>query len=120
MPSRTLPPGPLPYIRSGRLRLLAVTSSERLGIVPNIPTVAEAIPGYEVTGWYGVLAPAGTPKEIVAKLNAEMVRALRSPEIMERLSRDAVKPVGGTPEEFAVYLGFNLLSIRIVRLLLPT
>ena len=68
----TTPAGPLPFIRSGRLRVLAVTSSTRTDIVPDAPTVVEAgIPGFEVTGWYGVLAPAGTPKEVVARLNAE-------------------------------------------------
>ncbi len=101
----TTPAGPLPFIRSGRLRVLAVTSSTRTDIVPGTPTVAEAgIPGYEVTGWYGVLAPAGTPKELVNRLNAEMVRILRLPEIKEKLAHEGLQPVGNTPEEFTIYI----------------
>ena len=99
------PAGPLPFVRSGKLRLLAVTSSKRLDIVPDTPTVAESgFPGYEVTGWYGVLAPGGTPNNIVAKLNAELVRTLRLPQTKELLARAAVQPVGSTPEEFSAFI----------------
>ncbi|MBI4191972.1 MAG: tripartite tricarboxylate transporter substrate binding protein [Betaproteobacteria bacterium] len=99
------PAGPLPFVRSGKLRLLAVTSSKRLDIVPDSPTVAESgFPGYEVTGWYGVLAPGGTPNNIVAKLNAELVRTLRLPQTKELLARSAVQPVGSTAEEFSAFI----------------
>lgn len=101
----TTPAGPLPFIRNGRLRVLAVTSAARSDIVPDAPTVIEAgIPGYEVTGWYGVLAPAGTPKEAVSRLNAEMVRILRLPEIRDKLAHEGIQPVGNTPEEFTSYI----------------
>ena len=104
--SVTTPTAPLPFIRAGRLRVLAVASTARLDILPQVPTVAESgIPGFEVSGWYGLLAPAGTPKEIINRLNSELVRALALPEIKTRLSQEAIKPVASTPEEFAVYLG---------------
>lgn len=94
---------PLPFIRSGKLRLLAVTSSKRIDIVRDTPTVAEAgLPGYEITGWYGVLAPTGTPKEIINKLSAEIVRILKLPDIREQLT--GYEPGGSTPEEFSAYL----------------
>ena len=83
-----------------------MASTARLDILPQVPTVAESgIPGFEVSGWYGLLAPAGTPKEIINRLNSELVRALALPEIKTRLSQEAIKPVASTPEEFAVYLG---------------
>ena len=92
----------LPHIRSGRTRPLAVTSATRSSALPNVPTMAEAgLPGYEVMGWNGLLAPAGTPKLVIARLNAEIVRILRSPEVMSTLNAQGVDVVGGTPEEFA-------------------
>jgi len=102
----TTPSGPLPFVRSGRVRLLAVTSPARIDIVPGVPTVSEAgLPGYEMLGWYGVLAPAGTPREIVARFNAEINRGLRAPDIKDRLAQQAVQTAGGSPVEFAEYLG---------------
>ena len=101
----TTPAGPLPFVRSGRLRVLAVTSATRAEFVPDVPTVIEAgIPGYEVTGWYGVLAPAGTPKEIIGRLNAEMMRILRLTEIKDKLAHEGIRPVGNTPEEFSAFI----------------
>ena len=101
----TTPAGPLPFIRAGRLRVLAVTSATRSEIVPDSPTVIEAgISGYEVTGWYGVLGPAGTSKEIVARLSAEMARILRLPEVKDKLAHEGLQPIGNTPEEFAIYI----------------
>ncbi len=99
----------MPHIRSGRLRGLGITSSARNAVVPEIPTVAEAgLPGYESVQWYGVLAPAKTPKEIVARLHSEVTRVLQLPEIKERLAGDGADPVGNTPEEFARFIQSEL------------
>jgi len=95
----------LPQVRNGRLRALASTGARRAAAVPDLPTVAETgVPGYELNSWYGVLAPAATPHDIVAKLNAEMIRILRLPETRERLTHEGVEPAGTTSEEFAAYI----------------
>jgi len=95
----------LPYAKEGRLHALGVTSAKRADGAPDIPTIGEAgVPGYEATQWFGVLAPAGTPRDIVNRLHSQVVRALRAPEIRDRLSADGAEPVGSTPEEFAAYI----------------
>jgi tripartite-type tricarboxylate transporter receptor subunit TctC len=95
----------LPYAKEGRLRALGVTSARRAAGAPDIPTIAEAgVPGYEATQWFGVLAPTGTPRDIVNRLNGEIVRVLKSPEVRDRLSADGAEPVGSAPEEFAAYI----------------
>jgi tripartite-type tricarboxylate transporter receptor subunit TctC len=74
-------------------------------VLPDVPTIAEAgVPGYEATQWYGILSPAATPRDIVIKLNAEMVKSLRLPDVRERLAGDGVIPVGNTPEEFGAHI----------------
>ncbi len=93
------------YVRDGRLRALGVTTAKRSPILPEIPTIAEAaLPGYEAAQWYGVLAPAGTPREIVTKLHAAIVRALQDATIRERFLADGAEPVGSSPDEFAAYM----------------
>lgn len=95
----------LPHIRAGKLRALAVTSAKRSLLLPEEPTMKEAgCPGVELAEWQGVLAPARTPKEIVAKLDSEFVRTLHLPEIKNRLSSQGAEPVGSTPEEFAAFI----------------
>jgi tripartite-type tricarboxylate transporter receptor subunit TctC len=95
----------MPHIKSEKLRLIAVGTAKRLAVAPDVPTISEAgVAGYEVTQWYGILAPAATPRDIVLKLNAEMVRALRQPEVRERLAADGTVPVGNTPEEFGAHI----------------
>jgi tripartite-type tricarboxylate transporter receptor subunit TctC len=90
------------HIQSGRLRALAVTGPKRLAAFPNLPTVAESgVPGYEVMTWGGILAPAGIPRNVLDRLNAEMQRAVRSPVIIERYGALGATPVAGTPEQFA-------------------
>jgi tripartite-type tricarboxylate transporter receptor subunit TctC len=89
----------LPLAQSGKVRALAVTSLKRSPLMPELPTVAESVPGFEVTGWYGLAAPAGTPKPIVAKLSAEANRALKSPELIEQFRVQGYEPLGGTPDE---------------------
>jgi tripartite-type tricarboxylate transporter receptor subunit TctC len=97
--------GAIPHVRSGRLRALGVTSARRVPSVPDIPTIAEAgVPGYESLQWYGLLAPTGTPQEIITRLNKEVVSILRTPEIGERLANDGGEVVASTPEEFGAYL----------------
>jgi len=95
----------LPHIKAGKLRALAVTSVRRSEGLPDVPTVAESgLAGYDSTQWYGVLAPAGTPKEIVARLHEAIVHALRDPEVGKRLAADGAEAVGSGPEEFAAFI----------------
>jgi len=95
----------LPHIKAGKLRALAVTSAKRSEGLPDVPTIAESgLQGYDSTQWYGVLAPAGTSRQIVARLHDEIVRALRTPEVMQRLAADGAEPVGSSPEEFAAFI----------------
>ena len=99
----SIPPA-LPHVRSGRLRALAVTSAKRFSLLPDIPTVAETLPAYEVDAWYGVFAPAGTPMLIIRKLNAEIAAAVRSPEVKALLETDGSEAVGSSPERFATII----------------
>jgi tripartite-type tricarboxylate transporter receptor subunit TctC len=93
------------YVRDGRLRALGVTTAKRSPILPEVPTIAEAaLPGYEAAQWYGVLAPAGTPRDIVSKLHAAIVRTLQDAMIRERFLADGAEPVGSSPDEFAAYM----------------
>jgi tripartite-type tricarboxylate transporter receptor subunit TctC len=88
------------HIRSGRIRALAVTSAEREPSMPQLPTVAETVPGYEATAWFGIGMPKGTPREIIEKMNAAVNRALADPKLRERLAELGGKPIPGTPEDF--------------------
>jgi len=95
----------MPHVKAGRLKALAVTSGARTKAAPDLPTVAESgYPGFEVTGWFGVLAPAKTPRVLVSKLNAEIVRILRLPEIEQRLIAQAADPVASDPNVFARHI----------------
>jgi len=95
-------PNGVPLARSGKLRALAVAGARRSPLAPELPTIAESgLPGYEMSGWFGTVAPAGTPAAVVALLNREYVRALRLPEMRERLESYGFEVVGNTPEEFA-------------------
>jgi tripartite-type tricarboxylate transporter receptor subunit TctC len=98
-------PGTMPFVRGGKLRALAITSARRSPLDPSLPTMAEAgVPGYEVVGWNGIVAPAGTPSEIVARLHAEVAKVLRLPEARERLAALGAEPVGSTPQEFGAFI----------------
>jgi tripartite-type tricarboxylate transporter receptor subunit TctC len=95
----------LPHVKSEKLRGLAVTGSRRLPSMPNLPTIAESgLPGYEASSWYGVLAPAGTPREIIERLNTELLKALAQPEVRTSLLAEGAEPIGGTPEQFAAHI----------------
>jgi tripartite-type tricarboxylate transporter receptor subunit TctC len=94
----------MPQVKAGRLRAVAVTSTKRSAAAPELPTIAETVPGYEASGWYGAFAPAATPRDIINRLNTEMNRAMKMPDVIQRLAGDGVEAVGTTPEQFAAYL----------------
>jgi tripartite-type tricarboxylate transporter receptor subunit TctC len=95
----------LPMMQTGRVRALAVTGARRTPAAPEVPTIAEAgVPGYEVDSWYGVAAPAKTPREVLARLTRELTDILKRPDVRERLLREGTDPVGSTPEAFAQYM----------------
>jgi tripartite-type tricarboxylate transporter receptor subunit TctC len=98
-------PSSLALIKSGKLRAIAVTSQKRAPVLPDVPTVAESgLPGFEASSWFGILAPAGTPAPIVAKLNAEVNKWLQSPEAKEQLLAQGAEPAGGPPEQFVAHI----------------
>jgi tripartite-type tricarboxylate transporter receptor subunit TctC len=98
-------PSALPHIKAGKLRAVAVTSSKRAPALPDLPTIAESgVPGFEASSWFGILAPAGTPREIVMKINAEANKALQSPDMKEKLLSQGAEAVGNSPEYFADYI----------------
>ena len=95
----------MPQVNAGKLRALAVSSIKRAQVAPSVPTVAESgFPGYDVSGWYGILAPAKTPADIITRLNTEIVTILRSPAATERLTADGSEAVGNTPEQFGAHI----------------
>ena len=93
-------PSSIGHIKGGKLRALAVTSAQRSPALPDVPTVAETVPGYEATAWFGIGMPKGTPKEIIQKLNAEVNKALADPAIQKRLAELGGVPIPGSPEDF--------------------
>ena len=99
-----LPPS-LPHIKVGKLRALAVTTTKRSAALPEVPTMEEAgVPGYDASSWFGVLVPAGTPREIITRLHDEIVKALNLPEVKASLQGQGANPVGNTPEQFAAHI----------------
>lgn len=107
----------LPQIKAGTVRALGITSSKRLANAPEIPTIAEAgLPGYEVTGWNGLLAPANTPRPIIDKLNKAAVTSLQTPEVQKLLAEQGLEPAGNSPEEFARVMHADIEKwIRVTR-----
>ena len=97
-----------PHVRSGKLRGLAVTTPQRIAAMPDVPTVAEAIPGYEVVGWYGIIGPAGMPASLVERLNQELLQVLKQPDVHERIVNDGSEPVGSSPREFHDFMAADL------------
>jgi len=106
-----------PHIAAGKLRALAVTSRERLAAFPDVPTVAESgLPGYESSQWYGLLAPAGTPREIGDFLTGQVMRIMRAPEMKARMTHDGLVAIGSTREEFAAHIRSELEKwARVIR-----
>ena len=107
-------PGLSPLAQTGRVRALAVSGAKRAPTLPDVPTVAESLPGFEVVTWYGVFAPAGTPREIISRLHAETVRALTSPEMKQRLAAQGFEAEGNTPEQFTEIIRRDLARWRAV------
>ncbi len=94
----------MPLAKSGKVKALATTGATRLRAAPDLPAVAETIPGYESGTWYGLFAPAGTPTQVVAKLHAEVIKVLHTPQVRERLTRNGAEIAGTTPEQFTAKL----------------
>jgi tripartite-type tricarboxylate transporter receptor subunit TctC len=94
--------------KSGKLKALGVTSPKRAKALPDVPAIAETLPGFDITAWYGFMAPAGTPREIVKKIHDDAVAIIRRPDFLERLDRDGIEPVANTPEEFAAQIKTDL------------
>jgi tripartite-type tricarboxylate transporter receptor subunit TctC len=97
-------PTALPHIKAGRLKALATTRLKRSATLADLPTVHDTLPGFDISLWQGIVAPAGTPGAVVAKLNREIVRSLHTPELRSRLSAQGLDPVGNSPQEFAAYM----------------
>ncbi len=94
-------PSILPHVQKGKLRVIGVSTEKRLPSLPDVPTISESgLPGFEVIQWWGLLAPAGTPRSVVMKLNQAMAKALQSADMRNRMAADGTDPVGSTPEEF--------------------
>ncbi|HWI14435.1 MAG TPA: tripartite tricarboxylate transporter substrate binding protein [Burkholderiales bacterium] len=109
-----IPPA-LPHVKTGKLKALAVTTAKRSAAVPELPTVAESgLPGYEATAWFGVLAPAGTPRDIIDKLNGVIVKSLRAPDMQQRLLADGAEAVGSTPDQFAALIRRDIAKWAVV------
>jgi tripartite-type tricarboxylate transporter receptor subunit TctC len=96
-------PSALPMAKEGKIRALAQTTAKRSAAAPDVPTVAETVPGFEATTWFAMFAPAGTPKDVVAKLNAEMQRVYKLPDVAEKMKTLGLEPWISTPEELSAY-----------------
>jgi tripartite-type tricarboxylate transporter receptor subunit TctC len=94
--------------KSGKLKALAVTGPKRAKALPNVPAIAETLPGFDITAWYGFLAPVGTPREVVKKIHDDSVKVIKRADFLERLDKDGIEPVGNTPEEFAAQIKRDL------------
>ncbi|MBI2225231.1 MAG: tripartite tricarboxylate transporter substrate binding protein [Betaproteobacteria bacterium] len=92
------------HLKTGRLIALGVTTAKRSPLLPDIPAIAETVPGYDLAGWYGILAPAGTPREIVLRLHAEVQKIMAQPQMRERYVSLAIEPAGGTAEQFGAFV----------------
>jgi tripartite-type tricarboxylate transporter receptor subunit TctC len=105
------PPTALPHVKAGKIRALATTGAARAALMPDVPTVAESgYPGYEATNWYAYLAPAGTPKDVLERLQRELVQALNAPDVREQLDRQGMEAKPGTPEELTKYMERELAT----------
>ena len=108
-------PAVMPHVQSGRLRALGVSSPQRIPALAQIPTVAESgVPGFDATQWYGVVAPAGTPKDVIAKLNAEIRKIMQSKEMLDRLNTEGAIAAAGTPEQFGAYIKNEIVRWGVV------
>jgi tripartite-type tricarboxylate transporter receptor subunit TctC len=102
-----------PYLKSGRVRVLAVTTAKRSPAIPEVPSLSEAgLAGFDVSQWYGVVVPAGTPAEITAKLNADFVELLKLPDIRTRMGDAGAEPVGNTSAQFGEFIRSEIAKYR--------
>lgn len=99
-----------PHVKSGRLRPLGVTTVKRSPALPDYPAIAETLPGYDLPVWYGIVAPAGTPREIITRLNSELLKVINTPDFKQRIEIDAVEPIGSTPEQLGDYIKVELVK----------
>jgi tripartite-type tricarboxylate transporter receptor subunit TctC len=98
-------PSSLPQIKAGKLRAIAVTSSKRAPALPDVPTIAESgLPGFEASAWFGIVAPAGTPPAVIARINTVVNEWLRTPQAVDKLVAQGAIAAGGTPEQFAAHI----------------
>jgi tripartite-type tricarboxylate transporter receptor subunit TctC len=95
----------IPQIKAGKIRGMAVTTAQRSPVLPDLPAIGELVPGYAVSSWFGMLAPAGTPRDIVSRLNESLARIVKQPDVQARLRADGVEPAHTTPEEFRRFIG---------------
>lgn len=103
----SLPTG-LPHVKEGRLRALGVTSAKRTPLAPDLPPISDVLPGYESTTWFGLFGPKGLPVEVVSRVNTAANQVLKDPEVVDKLTRLGIEPVGGTPAQFSALLGTEL------------
>jgi tripartite-type tricarboxylate transporter receptor subunit TctC len=108
-------PSAMSFVQSDQVKVLGVSGSTRDPSLPNIPTISElALPGYEVASWYGILAPTGTPPDIVRKISTEIARIVSDPPIRAKLVAQGAAPVGGSPEEFAAFIEREIAKWAVV------
>lgn len=105
-------PAILPTVKAGKVKALGITSARRSPFVPDLPAIAETVPGYEFIGWYSLVAPVGTPASVLSKLNAEIGRVLKTPEFRERLAALGAEPIGSTPQELAAFMQVQTEKMR--------
>ena len=98
------------FVKTGKLRALAVTSANRATALPDLPAIAETLPGYDISNWYGMAGPKGMQKAVVAKLNAEILRALAASDLRQAFEKEAIEPIGSSPEAFGAYLNSELVK----------
>ena len=112
----TAPISALPHVKTGRVRALATTGARRAPALPDLPTVGESVPGYELTQWWGIVVPAQTPRAVQARLHEEVVKALRAPDLRQRIASQGAVAGGGTPRELAEFMKAEYArTVRIVR-----
>ena len=99
-----------PFVKTGKLRVLGITSSKRAVMLPDLPAIAETLPGFDITNWYGIAGPKGTPRAIVAKLNADILRAMAAPDLRAALEKEIIEIIGSSPEVFGEYLKSELVK----------
>ena len=103
-------PGAMPHVKTGKLKALSITSAKRATALPDLPTVAETLPGFEATVWYGIVAPAGTPRAIVTRLNRDISAIAKNPAMRDRMIASDYEPAVGTPEEFGAYIKSEIVK----------